>query len=461
MGFTIAILITTITSGSFVFQPNDAFASKGKLTSLTLIYESSDAGETFSPVDIAVTDKKGNSQGTFTGVLDGDMFTVDILPIDKEHFESKTFFTITFLDTSGDEDVTVTLDVIEIHTSCSQPLEDGDIHPGTSTQLIIFGNYCEEEGDSFPADCGTLGAQLNPDTDQCEDFFAPTCDIGVYDETTNQCEEELKIKKHAPSITLVKLVENDPDGTEVLPDAFQFTIDGNPVEQGVAHSLIADQTHVINEIGVDGYSVLIIEGDGHCPETLPGTVTLSKKQHITCTITNTNIEGSTTIPGTGEAAGTIFHHESIQFTTVSATSQTALEDNCDVAFVGLDDDVEFNCVEAGRFYVNGEDKFLIVDSELAKVVEPDKMIILFSVVEDDIIPSAGFAESPLCLLSGIGTHTSTGYLDDENMPTGYVDLNDSTSTYPFTPNGKLGFEISCTDLKVGTNYNVNYALIRT
>jgi len=305
MGLTIAILITTITAGSFVFQPNDAFASKGKLTSLTLIYESTKDPISLLPVDIAVTDKKGNSQGMFTDVTHADEFIVVMLPPDKEHFESKTFFEI--IDTSVDPNVT--LDVIEIHTSCSQPLEDGDIHPGTNTQLIIKGNYCEEEP---------------------------------------------KIKKQA---------------------------------------------------------------------------------------------------STNGGVGTIFHHESIQFTTVSATAQAALDDNCDLVHQSL---TVFNCVEAGRFYVNNEDKFLIVDTELDN--NADNMIVLFSVVEANVLGNDGLAESPLCLLSGIGTHTSTGYLDDEGLPTGYVDTDNPDL---FMPNGKLGFEISCTDLKVDTNYNVNYALIRT
>ena len=92
----------------------------------------------------------------------------------------------------------------------------------------------------------------------------------------------------APTITLIKAVNNDHEGT-AIPADFTLTIDSVGVTQSVANAVTANTPHAIDEVMVDGYRFVSLAGDAQCPSDLGGTVTLLPGEDITCTITNEDI----------------------------------------------------------------------------------------------------------------------------------------------------------------------------
>ncbi|PIY96497.1 MAG: hypothetical protein COY66_04000, partial [Candidatus Kerfeldbacteria bacterium CG_4_10_14_0_8_um_filter_42_10] len=92
----------------------------------------------------------------------------------------------------------------------------------------------------------------------------------------------------APTITLVKAVNNNHAGTAV-PSDFTLTLDGVGVTQGAANAVAANIPHTINEVMVDGYQFVSLTGDEQCPSVLNDTATLLPGENITCTVTNEDI----------------------------------------------------------------------------------------------------------------------------------------------------------------------------
>ena len=88
-------------------------------------------------------------------------------------------------------------------------------------------------------------------------------------------------------ITLVKSVINNNGGT-AGPSQFGLRVDGNLVQNNTSYPVSANSPHSINEDGRTGYQFVSITGIS-CPGTIPGNVTLSEGESITCTITNDDI----------------------------------------------------------------------------------------------------------------------------------------------------------------------------
>ncbi|MBI2984669.1 MAG: DUF11 domain-containing protein [Candidatus Kerfeldbacteria bacterium] len=97
-----------------------------------------------------------------------------------------------------------------------------------------------------------------------------------------------------PTITLIKQVINDDGGT-AGPDDFGLTIGGQAVQSGQALAVPVDQPMTVDEVGRPGYAFVSLTGDKECPGKLGGTVSLYPGQHVTCTITNDDIEPQLTV----------------------------------------------------------------------------------------------------------------------------------------------------------------------
>ena len=90
------------------------------------------------------------------------------------------------------------------------------------------------------------------------------------------------------TITLLKQVVNDNDGTAEADD-FELRIDGIIVEQGVPIEIAANESHTIDEDGIDGYDFANITGDEKCPDSLDENFTLEEGENISCIITNDDV----------------------------------------------------------------------------------------------------------------------------------------------------------------------------
>ena len=90
------------------------------------------------------------------------------------------------------------------------------------------------------------------------------------------------------TITLLKQVVNDNDGTAEADD-FELRIDGIIVEQGVPIEIAANESHTIDEDGIDGYDFANITGNEKCPDSLGENFTLNEGENISCIITNDDI----------------------------------------------------------------------------------------------------------------------------------------------------------------------------
>ena len=94
----------------------------------------------------------------------------------------------------------------------------------------------------------------------------------------------------APTLTLVKTVENDNFGTKQVAD-FPLFINGNSVTSGVASTLSANVPYTATETNLYGYSASVWGGD--C--AADGTITLNEGDNKTCTITNDDIQPLLTV----------------------------------------------------------------------------------------------------------------------------------------------------------------------
>jgi hypothetical protein len=181
----------------------------------------------------------------------------------------------------------------------------------------------------------------------------------------------------------------------------------------------------LSEAGLEGYEFAEIRGDGHCPENLGGTITLTKGQNIECYIVNQPPSRAPVEPGV------IFHYN----TLVLDAGNKRLDDSCSILNKNLP------CVELAN--VNETNSLLVVDEEL----QTDTTIVLFSVVEADRVNNDLPAVSPLCVLSGMKQHTISYANNIDESP---VDR----------PTDALGFEVNCSLIEP-VRYKFSYALIET
>ena len=92
----------------------------------------------------------------------------------------------------------------------------------------------------------------------------------------------------APTVTLIKQIENDDGGSENDPDAFGLSIGGAPIQSGVSMSMTANTPLAVGEAGLAGYGFVDLRGLG-CPDELGDSVTLEEGEQLTCTVVNSDL----------------------------------------------------------------------------------------------------------------------------------------------------------------------------
>ncbi len=100
----------------------------------------------------------------------------------------------------------------------------------------------------------------------------------------------------APSITLVKAVVNGGGGQAAAGD-FTLLLDGQPVVQGAANA-VGVGAHTVGEQPLDGYvlsTVSCVDGQGSTVLVSGGAVALALDQHVTCTLTNDDVDARLTL----------------------------------------------------------------------------------------------------------------------------------------------------------------------
>lgn len=90
------------------------------------------------------------------------------------------------------------------------------------------------------------------------------------------------------SITVNKVVINDNGGTANASD-FTFLIDGKSYLFGTTVAVEPGKAFTLSESSQSGYQFVSISG-GSCPASIPGVMTLSDQQFVTCTLTNDDIK---------------------------------------------------------------------------------------------------------------------------------------------------------------------------
>ncbi len=230
-----------------------------------------------------------------------------------------------------------------------------------------------------------------------------------------------------PTVKVFKVVL-DHEGTYPSISEFGVTLNNAPITQnGTSAIQVPTNTPIsLNESGANGYKFVEIRGDGHCPENLGGTITLSNGQHIECYIVNQPVGQNAPVQ-----PGVIFHYN----TLVLDAGNRQSDDSCSVA------GSELPCVELAN--VDETNSLLVVDEEL----QTDTTIVLFSVVEADKVNNGLPASSPMCVLSGMKQHTA-----------GYANNPDDSPVDQ--PTGVLGFEVNCSLIEQ-VKYKFSYALIET
>jgi len=287
--------------------------------------------------------------------------------------------------------------------------------PVTLTESGLVGyEFVEIRGDGHCPE--NLGGTITLDRGQHIECYIVNQPTGASDSVSDP-----------PTVKIFKIVLNH-QGTFPSISDFGVTLNNVQITQNGTNAIqIPTNTPVsLNEAGLAGYEFVEIRGDGHCPENLGGTITLSNGQHIECYIVNRPSSQVTPVE-----PGVIFHFN----TLVLDAGNKRIDDSCSAMGKTLP------CVELAN--VDETNSLLVVDSKL----QTDTTVVLFSVVEADKINNGLPAESPLCVLSGMKQHTASYAKDPENSP---VDQ----------PTGALGFEVNCSLIEP-VKYKFSYALIET
>lgn len=232
-----------------------------------------------------------------------------------------------------------------------------------------------------------------------------------------------------PTVKIYKVIINNEGNAIPTITSFGIKLNNTQVTtNGTLFTITPNKPVTLIESGLTGYAFVEIRGDGHCPENLGGTITLDNAQHIECYIVNQPINSSGPI-----TPGVIFHYNTLEFNWFDPN----VGDSCSAPGKTAP------CVELAN--VNLDRSVLVVDDEL----KTDTTIVLFSVVENGKISQnpPQFATSPLCVLSGMGPHTTNYAQEPDIFPV-------------INPTGKMGFEFQCS-LVEASSFKVSYALIET
>ena len=238
------------------------------------------------------------------------------------------------------------------------------------------------------------------------------------------------------TITLKKAVTNDNGGL-LTPADFEIQLDGVVVDQNTPIPITPGQSHTISEILQEGYSSVLVSGDG-CPSTIDEPFIPDAGESIVCTIYNDD-EGD----GSTGGQGIIFQHNSMQ---IQLMDKNAL-DSCD-------NPSNSPCIEI----ISAENGIIgIVDSALTS----DTTIVLYSVIEADRLDTTTGSINPVCSISAIVQHDKQSfYLKDPN--------DDSFPSNPTTNNVVVlkcigmvaeGPDPDSPETMYTPVYNVNYVMI--
>jgi len=210
--------------------------------------------------------------------MNDDQLTVAAVMFGKDKLESNTAFVVyKVVDGQADEEVAL----LEIHTSCSQPLFIGKIDENNGYSITVF-----------------------------DGLFGDPAVTSIPIATASMCEDEKK--KSTGTITVKKALTNDNGGTASVGD---FTITVISVEEpNVDFVLVQDMddpsinvidvpagTYKLSETVLDGYTTVLIAGDTGCPSMVNEEFTIKKGKNLSCTIYNDDdfVAGQTEEPGTG------------------------------------------------------------------------------------------------------------------------------------------------------------------
>ncbi len=226
--------------------------------------------------------------------MNDDQLTVAAVMFGKDKLESNTAFVVyKVVDGQADEEVAL----LEIHTSCSQPLFIGKIDENNGYSITVF-----------------------------DGLFGDPAVTSIPIATASMCEDEKK--KSTGTITVKKALTNDNGGTASVGD---FTITVISVEEpNVDFVLVQDMddpsinvidvpagTYKLSETVLDGYTTVLIAGDTGCPSMLEEVFTIKKGKDLSCIIYNDD---------TSDGDGIFFARNSIPFDpTKSGTCTTDAE----------------------------------------------------------------------------------------------------------------------------------------
>jgi len=357
--------------------------------------------------DINNPDKKLTS---IVDVMDQVEYQIQSSSFGKDKLNSNTVFAIYKIVQNQDDELVA---LMEIHTSCSQPLFKG---------LTVSNNGY------------SLGITDGLKKDQTS--------IPEFDPLI--CEDETKSAKMG-KITIRKTITNDNGGNAISDD---FSIMLTNIKTNEEITIIHDQdestnplvnvnevpagTYKISESIADTvtgtYTTVLITGDDRCPSMLEEEFKIKKDKNITCTIyTDDNGNGSV---GPG---GIVFRNFSMK---VQLDSEL-LYDSCDQYTNVADKDP---CIEI----VNSENgDIAIVDSSLVSTTT----IVLFSVAQEQLDLTEG-APEPDCTMDRIIKHNSISR-----------SLEDNNGNLPVNPTDNLAVLLQCPGMDFDKVYNVNYVMI--
>ncbi len=152
---------------------------------------------------------------------------------------------------------------------------------GTNVSLPSFKG--SEDGTSITLDAGSYSVDEENFTNYSKTLSAGCSGtIGVGEsKTCTIINDDI-----APTITLNKVLDNNPTSAAPTTLDFGLTVGDMVVDSGQALAVNANTSYSINEKGLDGYTFVSITGDPKCPKNLGDAVTLTEGQNISCTITN-------------------------------------------------------------------------------------------------------------------------------------------------------------------------------
>ena len=217
-------------------------------------------------------------------VLNGEIVTISASMYGKDKLKSNTVFQIV---NSTDGSV---IDVVQIHTSCSQPLHVGLVADGQNGKVSLTVEAGERNGNPSIPESDPLTCGMEPEPTK---FASITLKKALTQDNTDEADHVLLSDFHM-FITNV----TDP----LNPKTVEITDEGQTIEAG---------TYTLREEGPSGFDFVLIAGDTACPSMVDDMeeFTVKEGQHLTCVIYNDDDADA----ATGGGAGVVFSPTHIEF----------------------------------------------------------------------------------------------------------------------------------------------------